>query len=330
MLNPGAPLKLISLVIICALCYGCKTIPQTSGGGGSPSGPSTETSSGSSGSSSSLPSGGGRNPSPSLPSSQSGGQEKTGTNKSYDKQGGAEKTSRTEAGDASKRKDNNRSKGPVAGTDDTEERTLSEALEEFERARKSQQGKGTAEEQTDFPIILESENEVVGDAIEKMEGVEGAAGDNPGGSQGAPNSAQTGEEKIAILDRKLEESYGDFEGVILREREYVRGKENARGSGEDVDGDLEEKQTPGERQGEPRGEITGAGAGSRPEGGDQRAGEFEHAAVSHAPPPDIPDGTDDDVVARQLREAAIQEPDPELREKLWDEYRKYKNQGKSK
>ena len=33
---------------------------------------------------------------------------------------------------------------------------------------------------------------------------------------------------------------------------------------------------------------------------------------------------DDDIVARQLREAAMREPDPEIREALWDEYRKYK------
>jgi len=30
-------------------------------------------------------------------------------------------------------------------------------------------------------------------------------------------------------------------------------------------------------------------------------------------------------VARQLREAAENEPDPELRERLWEEYRAYKN-----
>ena len=41
-------------------------------------------------------------------------------------------------------------------------------------------------------------------------------------------------------------------------------------------------------------------------------------------PPDIPDGSDDDVVARQLREAAEKETDPELKKKLWEEYRKYK------
>ncbi len=43
-------------------------------------------------------------------------------------------------------------------------------------------------------------------------------------------------------------------------------------------------------------------------------------------PEDIQSGSDDDIVARQIREAALQEKDPLLREKLWDEYRKYKNQ----
>jgi hypothetical protein len=41
-------------------------------------------------------------------------------------------------------------------------------------------------------------------------------------------------------------------------------------------------------------------------------------------PEDVADAKDDDVVARQLREAAMAEPDPVLREKLWDEYRRYK------
>lgn len=41
-------------------------------------------------------------------------------------------------------------------------------------------------------------------------------------------------------------------------------------------------------------------------------------------PDDIPDAKDDDIIARQLREAAMAETDPELKEKLWEEYRKYK------
>jgi hypothetical protein len=46
-------------------------------------------------------------------------------------------------------------------------------------------------------------------------------------------------------------------------------------------------------------------------------------------PPDVGDGRDDDVVARQIREAAMKEQDPALREKLWEEYRRYKSGRKS-
>lgn len=43
----------------------------------------------------------------------------------------------------------------------------------------------------------------------------------------------------------------------------------------------------------------------------------------------LPDGSDDDIVARRLRRAAEQETDPELKEKLWKEYIEYKkNAGK--
>ena len=41
------------------------------------------------------------------------------------------------------------------------------------------------------------------------------------------------------------------------------------------------------------------------------------------------DGHDDDIVARQLREAAENETDPELREKLWKEYEEYKGKVES-
>ena len=40
-------------------------------------------------------------------------------------------------------------------------------------------------------------------------------------------------------------------------------------------------------------------------------------------PEDIPDLVSEDIVAKQLREAALAENDPELRERLWEEYRMY-------
>ena len=59
-----------------------------------------------------------------------------------------------------------------------------------------------------------------------------------------------------------------------------------------------------------------------------KQGDFKHSSNQqiYAPPKDIPSGEDDDIVARQIREAALKESDPQLRGKLWQEYRKYKNQ----
>ena len=48
-------------------------------------------------------------------------------------------------------------------------------------------------------------------------------------------------------------------------------------------------------------------------------------ATKSSAPADIPDGSNDDIIARQLREAAEKETDPELKKKLWDEYRRYKS-----
>ena len=48
---------------------------------------------------------------------------------------------------------------------------------------------------------------------------------------------------------------------------------------------------------------------------------------SHVPA-DVGNGSDDDIVARQLREAAMKEKDPQLQEKLWQEYRDYKQAAK--
>jgi len=65
---------------------------------------------------------------------------------------------------------------------------------------------------------------------------------------------------------------------------------------------------------------TGAGAGPSVEG----AGAGQSAGSSSQPRRDELETRDDDIVARQLREAAEQETDPELKKKLWEEYRKYK------
>ena len=65
-------------------------------------------------------------------------------------------------------------------------------------------------------------------------------------------------------------------------------------------------------------ESSGGGAGNGGPGG---------ASGAASPlPDDIGDGQGDNIVERQIREAAMRESDPVLREKLWDEYRRVKGQ----
>ena len=118
--------------------------------------------------------------------------------------------------------------------------------------------------------------------------------------------------------------------MILDERGTIR--RTAKGEQGDVPESLEDGGYPGGGSGG-TGESGGysappmsgngqGGPGPIPRQGAE--GSFPQQAANYPTPGDIPSGDDDDVVARQLREAAVREPDPELREKLWDEYRKYK------
>ncbi len=159
-----------------------------------------------------------------------------------------------------------------------------------------------------------------------------------GGLGRSGNGPMTAAERRAVLDGRLEAGYAVFDGMILGERERAQRDADAAGAGvmgtgagaggAGGEGDI----------GDGDGGISGsgnspiivaansAGAGAGVMGaGNGRTGEYDaaNAAATYPVPEDIPSGNDDDVVARQLREAAMREPDPELREKLWDEYRKY-------
>jgi len=140
---------------------------------------------------------------------------------------------------------------------------------------------------------------------------------------------QTLDEQIAVLDAELFSGLGEFDEMLLREQERVRtaapmsaaaGGGGGGGGGSGDAGLAEGAEGPaGPDSG--FGTDTDGGDGSYDAGaghGTQRQGSRQGV------PPDIPDGSDDDVVARQLREAAEKETDPELKKKLWEEYRKYK------
>ncbi|MDP5209408.1 hypothetical protein [Microbulbifer sp. 2205BS26-8] len=162
----------------------------------------------------------------------------------------------------------------------------------------------------------------------------------------APNEIPTSAaDRVAELEGRFESTMVSYDGMILRERDYVRNKPGSTSAeageetmdepptGESLEDLIEsaEAEIPappggsnsadvGPQQNNSSGQITGPGL---PTSG--RQGDYNHSNTQAVIPADIPNGTDDDVVARQIREAATRETDPELREKLWEEYRKYKS-----
>jgi hypothetical protein len=68
---------------------------------------------------------------------------------------------------------------------------------------------------------------------------------------------------------------------------------------------------------------TGQSAGKSGTNLDETIQDSENGRI----PEDIPSADNDSVLEAQIRQAAMNETDPEIKEKLWDEYRKYK--GKS-
>jgi hypothetical protein len=133
----------------------------------------------------------------------------------------------------------------------------------------------------------------------------------------------TAAERAAILDERLRKGYESFDGFILSERERAQAESNAAGSvavGGSAGGGG------GGNEGQPQ-TLPEAGVPAGVAAASQQTSSAPARTESFPPPEDIPAGRDDDVVARQLREAATSEPDPELREALWDEYRNYTGLG---
>ena len=157
-------------------------------------------------------------------------------------------------------------------------------------------------------------------------------------------------DKLTALDRELNESLAEFDDMLLKELELIRAKsaekmrdfaleaadsakrlkEQEAAHNEAITGgnqEISEKEEHGSDQEryDESGRKTGTDskrAGyeqnrSRPgKNGDTQRAEKRKSSTHQQ---------DDDIVARQLREAAENETDPELREKLWQKYEEYKN-----
>lgn len=154
----------------------------------------------------------------------------------------------------------------------------------------------------------------------------------PGGSDGSQGSGgggtMTPAEQVAILDAQLERGTGEFDAMILEEQAEQRRAAREQAARQSPSGGAT---SASEEGGAEEGGMADAGeystGGSMPGGGvggGIGGGGVPQNTAKYPPPANVPSGSDDDVVARQLREAAMREPDPAVREKLWDEYRKYK------
>lgn len=148
----------------------------------------------------------------------------------------------------------------------------------------------------------------------------------------------TATEKTALIVDQLSASLGQFDEQLLQEQERIKAKiprsdssshasaggdsssvaessNSSSGSGDystSTGTTTESKSTQNQDQSSEKNTTAAPG----PRGSAQK--------TSNTTPEDIPDGSDDDVVARQIREAAEKERDPQLKEKLWEEYRRYK------
>jgi len=174
-------------------------------------------------------------------------------------------------------------------------------------------------------------------------------GESPALAAAIPDATntQTEQEKFESLENELRAVEIELDNLFLRKREELQSRSRPAAASGAITAD------PGSGAGargseagaraaaaDPRKQGTGAEAGlSGPpaaaassgrkisERGAGTAGKdrVESYGKLADSPSDIPTGDDDDVLARQLREAAEKESDPLLRKKLWDEYQKYKS-----
>jgi hypothetical protein len=145
---------------------------------------------------------------------------------------------------------------------------------------------------------------------------------------------RTRTEHTAILASELDAALGEFDEMLLREQERVKAAtppsasntaspEQQSGYRAGATAEADNRVTPSATGVTGSVEATSSTTGAGESSPVPQAGTKGKQAVSGTPS-DIPDGSDDDVVARQLREAAEKETDPALKQRLWEEYRKYK------
>ena len=168
----------------------------------------------------------------------------------------------------------------------------------------------------------------------------------PSGGSSAPSapSAPSGSDGTSVddLDQTLDDTLGDFDDDMStqnsgssdeidilspqgnRTLEQDQSMDGSDGDMSTSDSSIEQRA----EQGAP--ESSSSADGAEGEASDSQSSASTNSSSDEQPkvelPEDIGDGQGDDIVLRQIREAALNERDPVLREKLWEEYRRIKNQ----
>ena len=170
--------------------------------------------------------------------------------------------------------------------------------------------------------------------------------------QGLEDASLTREERIALLDRALLQSLNNFDpcqagvgsaadggaagsGAGGGAADGVQGTEGSAGESgaESVTGSASESVPAGDIQGDLADPQPPQVPQDAPAGGKEEttvAGKIDPNAPASVgangkPPADIPPAENDDIIAKQFRQAAEEETDPVAKAKLWNEYRRYKN-----
>jgi len=283
----------IIIIVFFVLASACNTVPTSSSSSTAGSPPPGSSSSSSSSSSSGTSAG---SPAGSQSTSSSAGAGKQSSASRAGSQGAGE-----EDGNASQ----TGAKKQGGEGEKSDDEILADALGEFDR--EINRTRTEAGEQD------ESNNQATG------------MGSKTGTGSDSGEGAQTSEEKARQLDEQLNRKFAKFDNLMLGEREKVAKGDNEAGSGNGMsgmgdglgDGDGGDGNTANDPL------QTAMANGSSTSGSLGVKSTRQVDSISEAPA-DVGNGQDDDIIARQLREAAQKERDPELRAKLWDEYRKYK------
>jgi hypothetical protein len=235
------------------------------------------------------------------------------------------------------------------------EQTEKKIAADLEQLKKS--GSASQEATRDYENYLDSVRAMTAENRKMLAQMEAAYSNKPpaktGSDVSAPNEIQKMAEsdipeeqtidEVAALDRELDASLAKFDDMLLKEMEKIQA--GSSGKLQELATEAAEAAKRLREKGlavDTAGSESAAGAEKGPEGEPESGRDKASTAGKTGTETASRDGTrkggagpsstdqrrtsyeDDDIVARQLREAAENETDPELKAKLWKEYEEYK------